>query len=147
MDAVIFDVDGTLCDVSSVRHFVASRPKNFDAFHAGSIDCPPHADVARAARAATAEGLAVLVVTARKLMWRYHTILWLAEQRIPYDELYMRDDRDGRRDVEVKTDILRDIERDGYRPVAAWDDNPSIVALWRSRGIDVHVVPGWEHAS
>ncbi|MFV8051350.1 MULTISPECIES: hypothetical protein [Mycobacteriaceae] len=44
-DAVIVDVDGTLCDVSSVRHFVAARPKDFDAFHSAAETCPPHTHV------------------------------------------------------------------------------------------------------
>lgn len=40
--AVIFDMDGTLVDVSSVRHFVMDKPKDFDAFHAGTAGCPPN---------------------------------------------------------------------------------------------------------
>ena len=40
--AVIVDIDGTLVDVSSVRHHVAGPGKrNFDAFHRESADCPP----------------------------------------------------------------------------------------------------------
>ena len=31
--AVIFDVDGTLADVTSIRHYVLQRRKDFDAFH------------------------------------------------------------------------------------------------------------------
>lgn len=145
-DAVIFDVDGTLCDVRSIRHLVAkgSRTRNFDAFHEQSVDCPAHLHVADAARQARADGLAVLVVTARKFAWRYHTMVWLHEHQVPYDELYMRADSDGRPDYEVKTDVLRNLRADGYRPVHAWDDNPSVIALWRQQGIPVTVVPGWD---
>lgn len=142
--AVIFDMDGTLCDVSSVRHFVAQRPKNFDAFHSASIDCPPHGDVLHGVTSAREHGHAVLVVTARRFQWRYHTILWLAENGVEYDELYMRPDDDHRADVEVKRDVLRRIRRDGYDPVLAWDDNPNVIGLWESEGIGVRLVPGWE---
>ncbi|WP_092501608.1 hypothetical protein [Agrococcus jejuensis] len=46
--AVLFDVDGTLCDVRSIRHHVdGTGRRNFDAFHAESIDCPPHAPSSR----------------------------------------------------------------------------------------------------
>lgn len=144
--AVIFDVDGTLCDVSSVRHHVATRPKNFDAFHAASIDCPARPDVLDGVTAARKAGHAVLVVTARRFQWRYHTILWLSENGVDYDELYMRADDDHRRDVEVKRDVLRRIRRDGYEPVLAWDDNPNVIQLWETEGIPVRLVPGWEVA-
>ncbi|WP_229052017.1 hypothetical protein [Aeromicrobium sp. Leaf350] len=141
--AAIFDVDGTLCDVSSVRHHVRGRKKDFNAFHSDALACPPHVEVADAARRARAEGLAVLVVTARKERWRHPTGFWLALHDIPSDELYMRGDKDGRRDVEVKRDILQRIRR-RYEVVEAWDDNPAIIALWESRGIPVRVVEGWE---
>lgn len=40
--AVLVDVDGTLCDVSGIRHYVQSFPKNrnFDKFHRASALCP-----------------------------------------------------------------------------------------------------------
>ncbi len=53
------------------------------------------------------------------------------------------DDHDGRPDVEVKADILARIRRT-WTVVAAVDDNPSVVGLWRSHGIPTHVVPGWD---
>lgn len=142
-DAVIFDVDGTLCDVSSVRHHVRGKPRNFDAFHSASLSCPPHAHVADAARTAHAEGLAVIVVSARQERWRRPTEFWLAMHDIPSDHLYLRDDTDGRQDVEVKRDILARV-RQRYTVVAAWDDNPSVIELWESENIAVTVVPGWD---
>jgi phosphoglycolate phosphatase-like HAD superfamily hydrolase len=141
--AVIFDVDGTLCDVRTIRHHVRGRRQDFQAFHAAAIDCPPHEHVAAAARQAHGDGLAVLVVTSRKEMWRRPTGFWLAMHAIPSDALYMRGNRDGRPDVEVKRDVLQRIRR-RFEVVAAWDDNPAIIALWESRGIPVHVVDGWE---
>ncbi len=141
--AIIFDVDGTLCDVSSVRHHVLTPPRNFDAFHSDALACPPHPAAASAAREAAQAGIAVLVVTARGERWRRPTGFWLALNDIPSDELYMRADKDGRRDVEVKRDILTRI-RSRYKVMRAWDDNPSVIDLWREEGIPVKVVPGWQ---
>jgi phosphoglycolate phosphatase-like HAD superfamily hydrolase len=140
--AEIFDVDGTLCDVTEVRHHVLGRPKNFDAFHEGAAACPPHPHVAEAARTALQEGRAVLVVTARKEMWRRLTGFWLAMHDIPSTMLYMREDKDGRPDYEVKKDILRRI-RSRFEVIKAWDDNPSVITLWESEGIPTEIVPGW----
>lgn len=44
-EAVIFDMDGTLCDVQSILHLVLGDPtngyrKDFDAFYAATVDSP-----------------------------------------------------------------------------------------------------------
>lgn len=147
--AVIMDMDGTLCDVSSIRHHVNpndpgySGEKRFDLFHSESIDCPPDPRAVAEHERALDEGHAILVVTARMYEWRYVTMLWLNENGLSYDELYMRKDGDFRRDVEVKADILAAIRQDGYEPVRAVDDNPSVVELWESEDIETVVIPGW----
>lgn len=141
-EAVIFDVDGTLCDVRSIRHHVMSGRRDFHAFHMASVDCPPHPHVVEAARKAQAEGRKVLVVTARMERYRALTSFWLALHDVPSDDLLMRADGDGRPDYDVKREILARIRR-RYRPVFAWDDNPAILALWDQEGIPRELVPGW----
>ncbi|WP_317696671.1 hypothetical protein [Aeromicrobium sp. REDSEA-S32_B7] len=117
-DAVIADLDGTLVDVSSILHHVAGDERDFAAFHSASRDCPPRPEVVEAVRAAHEQGRAVLVVTSREFVWRDLTLDWLQQHDVPYDQL----------------------EKDGYRVVEAWEDAEDIADLWRSRGIDVHVV-------
>lgn len=146
LPAAIFDVDGTLCDVSSVRHHVMTRPKNFDAFHAESINCPPNPEVVDMAREFRAAGITIIVVTSRREQWWWHTTLWLRENEVPYDHLIMRRDKDGRPDYEVKKEILRRIQRH-YHVVCAVDDNPSVIRLWREEGIPTKVIPGWVEES
>ncbi|MDK1475827.1 hypothetical protein QNO07_20800 [Streptomyces sp. 549] len=140
-EAVIFDMDGTLCDVRGVRHLL-DGPGGFHAFHTASVDCPPHGEVVAAARAAHERGQAVLIVTARTVRYRPHTAMWLALHGVPSDTMWMRAAHDGRPDYEVKRDVLASIRR-RFRPVHAWDDNPNVLRLWRSEGIPVTVVPGW----
>jgi phosphoglycolate phosphatase-like HAD superfamily hydrolase len=142
----IFDVDGTLADVSGIRHYVA-RPKgakDFDRFHAESVNVPPNQDVADLARALHGYGWEILIVTARRHRWRHHTAWFLALNGIPSDALIMRADRDMRADVEVKRDMLAQIRARWGEPLLAVDDNPAIVALWAAEGIQVVEVPGWE---
>lgn len=141
-DAVIFDMDGTLCDVTGIRHLVLGGVRNFEAFHRESVNCPPHSHVVEAARRAQEDGLAVLIVTARKAKFRNHTAMWLALNRVPSDAMLMRANHDNRKDVEVKRDILRQIRR-SWNPIHAWDDNPAIVSLWEAEGIPCTIVPGW----
>ena len=142
-DAVILDCDGTLADVRGIRHFVAQHPKNFNEFHARSVDCPTHQQAVDIAREAHAAGQVVIIVTARRHRWRHVTAWFLAMHDIPSDVLIMRADDDHRADVEVKRDILAQI-RTRWTPVLAVDDNPAIVKLWESEGIPVVRIPGWE---
>jgi phosphoglycolate phosphatase-like HAD superfamily hydrolase len=139
-DAAIFDMDGTLCDTSTIQHLIEGDEKDFAAFHAAARDCPPHPDVVEAAVAQHEQGRAILVVTSREFIWRDPTLDWLVEHGVPYDALYLRIVGDYRKDVLVKTDILRQIQDDGFHVVEAWDDKPAVVDLWRDNGIEVHVV-------
>ena len=146
-EASIFDMDGTLCDVRGIRHHVLGGPqngyrKNFDAFHRDAVNCPPNPWVVEAARAEHTAGRAVLIVTAREARHRNTTAFWLALHGVPSDGMWMRANGDYRPDFEIKREILAKI-RQRYRPVAAWDDNPTVVRLWESEGIPVTLVPGW----
>lgn len=141
-DAAIFDVDGTLVDVSSVLHHVMQRPKRFDRFHGESIDCPPNLLAIEHYHRAREMGLDILVVTARKRDWLFHTLLWLQENGVEHTEIFMRDNRDDRKDYRVKADMLREIQR-RWNVQFAVDDNPAVIELWRENGIPTITIPGW----
>lgn len=141
--AVIFDCDGTLVDVTSIRHHVLdTKKKNFDAFHYGSIFCPAHDWVVEDAIRHYEDGNTVLVVTARERRWEELTVNWLADAGVPYHEIHMRPTGDFRRDTVIKKEIL-DLLLDDYDIVHAYDDNPAIIDLWIEHGIPVTLVPGW----
>jgi FMN phosphatase YigB (HAD superfamily) len=143
--AVIFDVDGTLADITGARHYLTDdvRRKNFQKFHAAASFLPPVWTVLDCALALQHLGVPLIVVTARREQWRYRTSTWLRKYGVTPEHLMMRPDRDDRRDVEVKRDILARI-RTRYEPVLAFDDNPSITALWVEEGIPCVLVPGWD---
>lgn len=146
--AEIFDMDGTLADVSSIRYLVRGGPqsgyrKNFHAFHAESVNCPPIPEVVEGVRKAQELGRDILVVTARSTRFRNHTAFWLAMHGIHSDRLFMRREGDHRIDVSVKADIWASISP-RWDVRRAWDDNPNVIGLWESHGIPVRLVPGWE---
>ena len=143
--AVIVDVDGTLCDVSSIRHHVTgpSKSRDFDAFHAASAHCPPIMDTITWVEEMADAGHHIIVVTARMERWRELTERWIAQfvtRRIT--DLQMRADGDFRPDYEVKRDIHAALTQ-RFTIHHACDDNPNVVQLWNEVGIPVRVVPGW----
>lgn len=141
--AVIFDMDGTLCDVRSIRQYVLDqRRRDYDAFHYLSLFCPPHEWVRDLAQKHHADGTTVLVVTARQEQWRAITESWMLHHEVPYHSLHMRKQGDKRKDKIIKGEIL-DLLLELYDIEHAVDDNPSIIELWQERGIPYTVVPGW----
>jgi phosphoglycolate phosphatase-like HAD superfamily hydrolase len=141
--AVLVDVDGTLVNVSSIRHFVAGPKRNFEAFHSASANCPPHPQAIAWVEDMADAGHQILVVTARMEKWRGLTQRWLdTHMTRAATELVMRADHDYRPDFQVKREI-HDALAQRFTIAAACDDNPSIVALWNEIGIPVTVIPGW----
>jgi hypothetical protein len=142
--AVIADVDGTLADVRSIRHHVAQKPKDFDAFHAASAHVPANQQAIDYVAAAHASGHVVLVVTARLQTWAGVTTDWLHRHMpVPFDGPFHRPDGDFRPDIQVKADIHRYLSRH-YDIRGAVDDNPNVIALWDKLGIPTEVIPGWD---
>lgn len=141
-DAALFDLDGTLCDTSSIAHLVTGPDADYRAFHAASATCPPDDAVLAGLRDARGRGLAIVLWTGREFVWRDLTLDWLAGHGIDHDGLYMRLAADYRPATKVKAELLRDIAGDGFRVVEAWEDDAAIVALLHEAGADVTHVSG-----
>jgi len=141
--AVIYDMDGTLTDVRSIRHLVRGKYRNFDGFHRSSYFCPPNEQVLDMALESNKQGFANIIVTARTETYREVTQAWLDKLGIPFENIYMRADGDFRKDFDVKQEILAKILED-YDVVHAVDDNPAVRDMWFNKaGIVTTIVPGF----
>lgn len=154
MKARLVDVDGTLCDVSAVRHHVVGKArgeKDFDAFHNEAEFCPPHDMAVEYMRETARLGMVNVVVTARMETHLGTTKRFVDRVArfadgtpIPYDgPLHARAEGDFRSDVVVKLEMLRYLRRH-YDVVGAIDDNPAVVELYTNAGLVVVVVPGFD---
>ncbi|MCD9153396.1 HAD family acid phosphatase [Aeromicrobium duanguangcaii] len=140
-EAALFDLDGTLCDTSSIEHLTQGADRDYAAFHAASAGCPPRADVLEALEDARRRGLAIVLWTGREFVWRDLTLDWLAGHGIAHDGLYMRWAADYRPAVTVKAALLKDIDDDDLRIVEAWEDDEPVADLLRESGVGaVHLV-------
>jgi FMN phosphatase YigB (HAD superfamily) len=136
-EAALFDLDGTLCDTSTIEHLTRGPDKNYAAFHAASAGCPPRVDVHAALSDARERGLAIVLWTGREFLWRDLTLDWLDGHGIAHDGLYMRLAADYRPATKVKSELLRDIAADGFAVVEAWEDDAAIVELLREAKVPV----------
>lgn len=142
--AVIFDCDGTLADVTGIRHYVTGKDRNFHRFHTEGVNCPPIRRTVVAAEELHKAGFKILIVTAREFRYAFHTMFWLRMHLpVPYEQLYMRRNKDYREDGIIKREILDLIRKDGYSIIHAFDDNPNVIKVWRDEGIPVTEIEGY----
>lgn len=139
--AVIVDMDGTLCDVSTVVHLQA-EPDGFAAFHHACAQCPPYRAVVEWCVDHYSRGHAILVVTGRDDWSRGLTEQWLTEHLpVPIAGLHMRGEEDFRSNAAIKREIHTQLAL-SYDIRAAIDDDPEILGLWQDAGIPVAIVLG-----
>lgn len=133
MISAIFDLDGTLCEVSEGRRNLISGPggKDYDTYHEDAEFEEPNRHIRNLCLALSNSGYNILISTGRPERYRNDTMIWLQRQGIPFHQLYMRLNEDKRSSEEVKRDHHHIMISAGYEPVIAFDDRASDVALWR----------------
>lgn len=145
MNTIIFDVDNTLCDIGPIVHLLAED--NWDAFHEASLSCEPKKPVADSARFAYDVGYVVAIVTARTEDERLITQQWLLNRGIRHHFLFMKAPGDDRSSADYKRKVLATLRADGFVIDAAWDDDPSVCAMYEEEGVpEVIMVPGFSEA-
>jgi hypothetical protein len=131
----IFDLDGTICDVRHRRQYVATKPRNWDAWNAGLINDIPHLAVQKVFQALrNDQEVDLIIVSGRSDDYKEQTIKWLTDNEIFYDEIYMRKYKDHRDDAVVKGEIADEIEKT-YNILGVFDDRQRVVNMWIERGI------------
>ena len=139
---IIFDIDGTLFDISHRIHFVLSEPKNWKGFHDGMksdkqikemclllISCAK--DTSNRILFCTGRDENYRDVTLKQIRGIFENI----SQPINKIALYMRGKKDFRKDYEVKHDLYRKMLEDGYSPQIVFEDKATVVEMWNSIGV------------
>ena len=149
MDTIIFDIDGTLADVSHRRHLVdpTKGRKDWGRFFDLMVDDPPLRDVCLLAELLGDHPLVnhgavkLFVFSGRPETHRQQTEDWLrihARSLLEKAEgVLMRAAGDFRPDTEVKRDMLNSIRKEGYDVRLVVDDRPSVIAMWKKEGLTV----------
>lgn len=130
----LFDIDGTLADLTHRLHHIQKQPKDWDAFfEACQADVPISHVLDLVAQLSNTTH--VVFVSGRSDRVRNATEAWLRKQGLNDHPLYMRKDGDHRPDYQVKAGLLERIRADGWEPIMAFDDRDQVVEMWRAKGI------------
>lgn len=130
----VFDIDGTIADLSHRLHHIEKEPKDWDGFFAGVHKDAPISHIIDLARA-LASAAHVIYVSGRSDQCRHQTAQWLDLHKLPVGHLYMRKAGDHRPDNQIKLDLLKELRSDGFEPIMAFDDRNQVVDMWRTAGI------------
>jgi hypothetical protein len=138
----VFDLDGTLADISHRVHLVQSDKPDWDAFYS----LIPGDDLnswCKELMDAMCEKHEVVIVSGRPKRCLKDTKEWLEKYEVPYHKLYLvREDKDYRPDHELKKKWL-----DGYgrnKILFVVDDRTRVVDMWRNEGIICLQCAKWE---
>ena len=145
----IFDIDGTLADLTHRLHFIRDGNKDWNAFKQFCFFDKPithMVDLCRrlfwAARAQQPIGSydkpdwEIILMSGRNECQRKDTMEWLDQIAcLPEMKLYMRADGDFRADDIIKEELLAEVRADGFEPIMAFDDRNQVVRMWRRAGV------------
>ncbi len=154
MDCYIFDIDGTLLDISHRLHHIKGEERDWAAFRAD-------AELAKDKPRIEIVKLALPLISSNEFVFAsgrteaergatigYQSPLYKALYRhnrfhsFPSSDnlsarLYMRKNGDYRPDTIVKAEMLEQMRQDGLNPIMAFDDRPSVIRMWRENGLAV----------
>lgn len=135
MRCYIFDIDGTIADLSHRLPHIQKSPKDWDSFFAAVADDTPIVHTIKLAIDVALAGATVVYVSGRSDQCREATEAWLRRHALPEGKVYMRKAGDHRPDHQIKVELLEQLRSEGHRPVMAFDDRNAVVKMWRELGI------------
>jgi len=141
----IFDIDGTLADLSHRLHFIENKPADWDGFFEACPGDAPINDVIDIAGRLAATGARIVLVTGRSDAIEEKTLDWLRAHKVPFLTMYMRKAGDHRSDDVVKAELLANLLEDwDNEPIlGVFEDRQQVVDMYRAKGLRVYqVAPG-----
>ena len=144
MPTIIFDLDGTLADLTHRLHHIKDGNKRWDEFFDACDKDKPIDPICRLLRMVSEHAYRLVIVSARSDVVRGKTIEWLQSNQLPFDQLIMRKAGDYRTDDIVKEEILDRLLAENHDILFAVDDRQRVVDMWRRRGITCLQCNAWE---
>jgi len=148
MNTVIFDLDGTLCDISHRLHHIKGGKKDWEAFHAGCVNDVPKLEIIelfkRLDTSMRGGPLRTFIVSGRSDKVMSETQDWLYAQGVYPDDLIMRPDGDYNPDHELKRRWLNEGKFGPKEDILfCVDDRQRVVDMWRQEGLTCLQCAAW----
>ncbi|EFO33806.1 PseT [Roseibium sp. TrichSKD4] len=142
---VIFDLDGTLCDISHRLFWITGDTKNWDAFYNCCVDDTPKWEILHVMDGLVSGGHRVEIWTGRSERVREESVDWLDRHGGFGKYLrFMRAVDDRRPDVDLKRHMLMTERARGNFPTLVFEDRQRVVDMWRAEGLTCCQVAAWE---
>ena len=125
IDAVIFDIDGTLALMGDRSAFDWEQVFKDDY----------NQIVGEHIRFHMSFGRRIILVSGRDEVCRKETIDWLQFYNIPFDELHMRKKDSYEKDTVVKKRIYEEQLKDKYNVLCVYDDRLQVLDMWNKLGL------------
>jgi hypothetical protein len=136
----ILDVDGSLSDHQHRLPYISGTARkdreNWETFYALQYTDVPYEPAILAAKAWQKEYV-VAIFTGRPEEYRTDTMVWLKNQGIRVDFLYMRPRGDKQTMVDLKLGWLDQVNDQGWEVAVVLEDHPGVVEAFRERGLFV----------
>ena len=130
IDTYVFDIDGTIADNKGER-----SPYDMDKVGNDSVI----EEVAEILRLLDSNQRHITICTGRDGSGTENTIKWLKDNNIPFDEFYIRKEKDMRPDFIVKEEMWDKISKE-FNIVSMFDDRWQVTSHARALGLKVFSV-------
>lgn len=143
MSTVIFDLDGTLCDITHRLHHVQNGNKDWDAFYAACDKDVPKDNIIEML-CCLEECHNIIISSGRSENTRIQTEKWLNDNGVKYNKMLMRPDQCYIPDNALKKMWL-DTGMFGPKEDILFvvEDRDRMVQMWRSVGLTCLQVDQW----
>lgn len=123
--AIIVDIDGTLAFSEGIRNPYDGSRCNED---------QPNLRLMRVINELKSQYY-IIVCTGREDKWQEETETWLDAWGLYYDEFYMRETDDHRKDAVIKKEIYDEYIKPEYQVDIVFDDRPQVIDMWKEEGL------------
>ena len=139
IQAILSDIDGTISDRRHRLHFIEGK-KDWDAFFEALVDDPVIQATIDKISELMINNTELILVTGRFERYRSITESWLSKHT-PFDDyrLLMRNNKDYRKDVVIKEEMLIEIQKQ-YSISIVFEDQAEIARMWNRFGLDCKLV-------
>jgi len=142
----IFDIDGTLADISHRLHFIQQKPADWTGFFRACPADKPIKEVVEIYKVLQNEH-SIKIITGRSSEILDETAQWLGDNGMFFSDLLMRESGDHREDYIVKAELFDNLIRTHYWnqvPVeliaGIFEDRKQVVKMYRAKGLRVFQV-------